>query len=147
MFKKLFFVTVLFALLATAILPGSTAYADAVKVKGFASISKVTVLDVSSTGVTVKLLGAITCDKMVTSYAVNGKAIAIFAYDVKNVGGGVACNEKNSKNRNAFVTIPGPLVPGVYTVYVNPDDTGRKWQKKFQIVVPVAVKTTPSPKP
>jgi hypothetical protein len=144
MFKKLFFVTVLFALLATAILPGSAASADAVKVKGFAYVSKITVLSVSP-NVSFKFLGDITCDKMLTRYAVRGKAIAVFAYDVKNIGGGAACDK--SKSRRGYVTIPGPLVPGVYTVYINPNDAGTKWQKKLTIVVPVIATATPAPKP
>lgn len=144
MFKKLFFIVALVALLATAILPGSAAYADAVKVKGFASVSKVTVLGVSPE-VSFKLLGAITCDRLSTNYTVSGKTIAVYAYDVKNVGSGVACEK--SKNRIATVTIPGPLVPGVYTVLVNPNESGSKWQKKLQVVVPVSATATPAPKP
>ena len=145
LFSRLFFATVLLALLATVALPGANASADAVKFKGFAEVVKVSVVSVASTGVSVNLLGSITCDKMITGSAVRGKAMAIFAYDVKKVGSGVACGK--SKNLKASVTIPGPLVAGIYTVYVNPNDEGTQWQKKFQIVVPVAVKVTPTPKP
>ncbi len=138
--RKLFSIIALVALLVTAFVPVSAAYADGARIKGFASISKVTVVDPAVASF--KLLGSYTCDKMLSSAKVEGKTVSIFIYDIKKVGSGNQCN--TSKGFKTFVTL-GRLVPGTYTVLINPDGTG-KFQKKLKFVMPMPAATaTPAP--
>ena len=139
MFKKLFFLTVLVALVA-ALLP-SAAFADEIKTKDFALVDKYAVVSVRP--LVLEFKGHIGCDKAVVSGKVDGKTIYATIVDAKTVGGGKACDDKRNRTYTKQITY-GLLVPGVYTVYVNTNSNG-KWQKKFQVVIPLAPTPTSAP--
>ena len=139
MFKKIFFITVLVALLAALL--HSAAYADQIKVKDFAQVDKYAVL--SARPLILEFKGHLGCDKAVVSGSVSGKAIYANIADTKIVGGGKACDDKRNRTYTKQITY-GSLVPGTYTVYVNLNSNG-KWQKKFQVVIPLAPTPTPAP--
>jgi hypothetical protein len=137
MYKKLFFLAALVAILATAALPGSPAFASSTRVVGFASVDKVSV--VSDQPASFRLRGTYTCDKVQVSSSVNGKVIDITINNVKIVGGGNKCQTKQAFNRIVNV---GILVPGKYTVYVNRASTGVA-QKKFTFIAPLIATVEP----
>jgi hypothetical protein len=138
MFKKVFFITVLVALLA-ALLP-TAAFADQIKVKDFAQVDKYAVVSVNP--MTLQFKGWIGCDKAVISGKVDGKNLYVTILDAKTVGGGKACNDKHNRAYSKQISF-GTLVPGTYTVYINMNENG-KWQKKFQVVAPLLPTPTPA---
>jgi len=137
MFKKLFFITALVAMLATAALPATSALAMTTRNIRFAVVDKVTV--VAAQPASFRLRGTYTCDKVQVSSSVHGKIINIDVWDVKIVGGGNKCNTKQAFNR--VVTV-GVLVPGKYTVYINQINPGLA-QKKFTFIAPLILTPTP----
>jgi hypothetical protein len=139
MFKKLFFLTVLVALVA-ALLP-TAAFADQIKVKDFAQVDKFSV--VSTNPMTLQFKGWIGCDKAIISGSVSGKNLYVSILDAKTVGGGKACDDKHSRPYTKQISF-GTLVPGNYTVYVNVDGNGKP-QKKFKLVAPMLPTPTPAP--
>ena len=136
-FKKLFFITALFALLAVAALPASPAFALTTRIVRFATVDKVTT--VTAQPASFRLRGTYTCDKVQIVSAVYGKIINIDVNDVKIVGGGNKCNTKQSFNRVVYV---GVLVPGKYTVYINQISPGHA-AKKFTFIAPLILTPTP----
>ena len=131
MFKKMFLIVVLVALVA-ATLP-TAALADQIKTKDFAQVSKYAVLNTRP--LVLEFKGQIGCDKAVVSGSVVGKTIYATIVDAKRIGGGKACDDHRNKGFTKQIAY-GSLVPGTYTVYVNLNSNG-KWQKKFQVVIPV----------
>ena len=127
--KKFFLILVLVAILTS--LFASTAFAGGTKITRFASVSKVTVL--ANQPATFRLLGAITCTKVQLNSSVSGKTILIYAYDLKEIGNGRPCGRSKSYRRDITV---GTLVPGTYTVLINPDGKGNA-QKKLTFVAPL----------
>jgi hypothetical protein len=136
--KKLFIVFGLVALLTGLV--ASTAFAANVKTKGFAVVDKYAVLN--SQPMTLQFKGHLACDQATISGSVSGKNLYVSILDTKNIGGGKPCDDSRSKSFTRQVTFPG-LVPGVYTVYVNADGSG-KWQKKFKVVAPLYPTPTPA---
>ena len=137
MFKKLFFLSVLVAMIATAALPGSPVFALSTRIVGFASVDKVSV--VTDQPASFRLRGTYTCDKVQISSSVVGKTITINVNNAKIVGGGNKCQTKQAYNR--VITV-GVLVPGTYTVYINRANTG-KAQKKFTFIAPLIATPVP----
>ena len=137
--QKFFIVLGLVALLAS--LFASTAFAGGAKISRFASVSKVTV--VNNQPATFRLLGAITCTKVQLASSVSGKTISIYAYDLKEIGNGQPCDSSKGYRREITVS---PLVPGNYTVLINPDGNG-KAQKKLKFVAPMLPTPTPAAAP
>ena len=138
-FKKLFFITALFALLAVAALPASNAFALTTRIVRFATVEKVSIIS-SNQPASFRLRGTYTCDKVQITSAVSGKIINIDVWDVKIVGGGNKCQTKQAFNR---VVSFGVLVPGKYTVYINQTNPGLA-QKKFTFIAPL-IFGTPTP--
>ena len=87
MFKKLFFITALVAILATAALPATSALAMTTRIVGFATVNKVSV--VTSLPTSFRLRGTYICDKVQINSSVSGKTITIYAYNIKIKGGRV----------------------------------------------------------
>jgi hypothetical protein len=127
--QKFFSVLGLVAILASLFV--STALAGGTKIARFANVSKITV--VNNQPATFRLLGDITCTKVQLNSSVSGKVISIYAYDLKALGNGQPCGPSKGFRREITV---GPLVPGQYTVLVNPDGTGQA-QRKFTFFAPV----------
>ncbi|MCX6068662.1 MAG: hypothetical protein NT121_23430 [Chloroflexi bacterium] len=138
MFKKMFYLTVLVALVA-ALLPGA-AFADQIKVKEFAQVDKYAL--VSAQPMTLQFKGWIGCDKAVISGSVNGKNLYVNILDAKTVGGGKPCDDLRNRAFTKQISF-GTLVPGNYTVYVNVDEYGKP-QKKFKLVAPMLPTPTAS---
>ena len=136
--KKLFIVLGLVALLTS--LFASTAFAGGIKTRGFAVVDKYSVL--SSQPLTLQFKGHLACDKALISGSVSGKNITVTILDTKTIGGGKPCVDNRPKAFTKQISF-GNLVPGTYTVYVNPDGNG-KWQKKFKIVAPLLPTPTPA---
>jgi hypothetical protein len=136
--KKLFIVFGLVALLTG--LFASTAFAGGIKTKGFAVVDKYAVL--SNQPLTIQFKGHLACDQAMISGSVSGKSLYVSILDTKNIGGGKPCDDSRSKSYTRQFTFSG-LVPGVYTVYVNADGSG-KWQKKFKVVAPLYPTPTPA---
>jgi hypothetical protein len=127
--KKFFIVLGLVGILAS--LFATTAFAADTRVVRYAEVIKVKMLD--NQPASFMLLGDITCDKVQFNSSVSGKTISIYAYDVKIKYTGVGCGASKSFKRAINV---GTLVPGTYTVLINPDGTG-KAQKKFTFIAPM----------
>ena len=127
----------LVAMLATAIVPGSAAFALLPRNVHYATVNKVTV--VSTMPASFRLRGTYTCDKVQITSAVSGKSIWIYAYDVKNPGSTNKCLKAQGFNR---VVNFGKLAPGKYTVWVNPTEPGLA-AKKFTFIVPGLPTRTP----
>ena len=137
--KKFFIVLGMVSLLA--VLFTSVAFAGGTKIARFASVVKVTTIN--NQPATFRLLGSYACSKVQLSSSVSGKVISIYAYDLKAVGNGIPCDTKISGYRKD-VTV-GTLVPGNYTVLINPDGQGNA-QKKLKFVAPMLPATaTPAP--
>jgi hypothetical protein len=136
MFKKLFYVIALVALLATASLPGGAASArgsaDGVLIKGFANVTNIDL--VSAKPVAFKLTGSIVCDQPAVTTLMVGNTIAVFALDIKVPGSSRPCGAPRSGS--ATVMIPNQVPSGIYTVLVNPNLDGSGAQKAFVITVP-----------
>jgi hypothetical protein len=138
MFKKLFQVTILVALVA-ALLP-TAAFAEQIKVKDFARVDKYAVVSVNP--MTLQFHGWIGCDKAAISGTVSGKDIYVTILDTKTIGGRKACDDKRNRAFTKQVSL-GTLVPGNYTVYINMDSNGKP-QKKFKVVAPMLPTPTPT---
>jgi hypothetical protein len=139
MFKKLFFITALVAILATAALPATSALALTTRIVGFATVNKSSV--VTSLPASFRLRGTYTCDRVQINSSVSGKTITIYVYNIKIKGGGNTCANEQAYNRVINV---GTLVPGNYTVLINPDGNGKP-QKKFFFTAPMLPTPTPAP--
>ena len=116
--KKFFLVLGLVAILAS--LFASTALAADTRTVRYANVSKIRVMD--DQPATFRLLGNYTCDKVQFNTSVSGKVITIYAYDAKVRYTGRGCDTTKSFLREITV---GPLVPGVYTILVNPNENGK----------------------
>ena len=127
----------LVAMLATAIVPGSAAFALLPRNVHYATVNKVTV--VSTTPASFRLQGTFTCDVVQITSAVSGKSIWIHVYDVNNPGSTNKCLKAQAFNR---VVNLGTLAPGKYTVWVNPTEPGLA-AKKFIFIVPALLTRTP----
>ena len=134
--KKLFLVLSLVALLAAAF--ATTALAADTRVAKYASVIKIAAIN--NQPATFRLLGSYTCDKVQLNSSVSGKVISIYAYDVKIRHTGHGCDASNGYRKEITV---GTLVPGTYTVLVNPDGNGRA-QKKFSFIAPMLPTATPA---
>ena len=127
--KKLFIVLGLVALLAS--LFATTAFAADTRIVRLAAVTKIKLLD--DQPATFRMLGSYTCDKVQINSSVSGKTLSIYAYDVKERYTGRGCDTSKSYRKEFSI---GTLVPGTYTVLVNPDSKG-KAQKKFTFIAPV----------
>jgi hypothetical protein len=116
--KKFFIVLGLVAILAS--LFASTALAADTRMVRYANVNKIRVMD--DQPATFRLLGNYTCDKVQFNTSVSGKVITIYAYDAKVRYTGHGCDTTKSFLREITV---GPLVPGVYTILVNPNENGK----------------------
>jgi hypothetical protein len=128
--KKFFIVLGLVAILAAMFT--TVALAGGYKISRFASVVKVTTLNSQPT--TFRLLGSYVCTKVQLNSSVSGKVISIYAYDLKEIGNGKPCGATTAGYRKDITV--GTLVPGRYTVLINPDGTGRA-QKKFTFIAPM----------
>jgi len=135
-FSKKFLVMLGLVALLTASLVTS-AFASDTRLMGFARVDKVKMLD--DQPASFSLLGSYTCDRVQVSSSVEGKTISIYARDVKVKHSGTKCDSSKSFKRSVNL---GTLVPGKYTVLINPDGSG-KAQKKFSFIAPML--PTPAP--
>jgi hypothetical protein len=136
--KKLFIVLGLVALLTAAF--ATTAFAADTRVVRYASVVKVKVLD--DQPATFRLLGNYTCDRVRFSTSVSGKTITIYANDVKVRYTGRGCDASNSFRRDITV---GPLVPGIYTILVNPNENGKGQKILKGFIAPMIPTPTAAP--
>ncbi len=127
--KKLFIVLGLVALLASLFV--TTAFAAETRIVRLADVTKIRLLD--DQPATFRMLGSYTCDKVQINSSVIGKTISIYAYDVKVRYTGHGCDTSKSYRKEFSI---GTLVPGTYTVLVNPDSKGKP-QKKFTFIAPM----------
>jgi hypothetical protein len=141
MFKKLFLLTTLVAMLATATLTASAAPAQSTRVVGMAQATKLMVLD--DQPATFKLIGEFKCDYAQVTSAVAGKTITIYAYDVKIKYNGKPCMETGTRTFKQIINL-GNLVPGTYTILVNPGGDGKAQKKLKGFVAPLIPTPTPS---
>ena len=144
MFKKLLFITTLVAMLATATLTASAAPAQSTRVVGMAHATKLMVLAVQPA--TFKLIGEYTCDYAQVTSAVAGKTITIYAYDVKIKYNGKPCLQTGSRTFKQIINL-GNLVPGIYTILVNPDVNGKAPIKIKGFIAPLIPTPVPSATP
>ena len=135
--KKFFLVLGLVAILAS--LFATTAFAAETRVAKYAGVTKI--MAINNQPAAFRLLGSFTCDKVQLNSSVSGKVISIYAYDVKIRYTGRGCDTSKSYRKDLTV---GTLVPGTYTVLVNPDGTG-KAQKTFTFIAPMLPTSTPAP--
>ena len=135
--KKFVLILGLVALLTAAF--ATTALAADTRVVRFASVVKVKVLD--DQPATFRLVGSYTCDKVQVNSSVSGKVITIYAYDVKNRYTGKGCDASLGFRKDISV---GVLVPGTYTVLINPDANGKP-QKKLNGFIAPLMPVTPTP--
>ena len=138
--KKFFLILGLVALLTAAF--ATTAFAADIRVVRNASVVKVTALD--SQPATFRLLGSYTCDKVQINSFVSGKVINIYAYDIKNMYTGKGCGA--SKGFRKDITVSN-LVPGTYTVLINPDGNGKSQKVIKGFIVPLIPTPMPSATP
>jgi hypothetical protein len=96
----------------------------------------------SNQPLTLQFKGHLACDKVEITSAVSGKDIYVTLKDIKFIGGGKPCKDDRPYGFTKQISF-ATLVPGVYTVYVNPDGNG-KWQKKFKVVAPLLPTPTPA---
>lgn len=139
--KKLFFILGLVTLLAS--LFSSTALAASVtRVVRPATVFDLKVRD--DQPATFRLRGTYTCDRFQVTTAVEGKTIIIKVEDVKVRYTGVPCGKTKTFLRDVVIA---PLVPGVYTVLVNPDENGKAQKVLRGFIAPVYATPTPAPAP
>jgi len=132
-----FFLALALVALFTSIFAGSALAADS-RIVRFADIYKVKLLGTQPASL--QLLGTITCDYVQVNSSVSGKTINIYVYDVKIKYTGVGCGQVKSFKRTINV---GTLVPGKYTVLINPDGHGKP-QKKVLFIAPMLPANTPT---
>lgn len=135
--KKFFIVFGLVAMLTG--LFATTALAANTRIVRLATVTKIKVLD--DQPATFRLLGSYTCDKVQVNSFVSGKVITIYANDVKNKYTGRGCDTTTSFGKDISL---GTLVPGTYTVLVNPDANGKP-QKKLKGFIAPLIPVTPAP--
>jgi hypothetical protein len=128
---KFFIVLGLVAILAS--LFASTAFAGGIKTRGLVEVTKYAVLN--NQPLTLQFKGYFGCDAVQVSGAVRGKEIYVTLQEIKFVGNGKACKDERPYGYTKQISFAN-LVPGAYTVYVNPDGNG-KYQKKFKVVAPL----------
>ena len=138
--KKFFLILALIALVAS-MLP-TAAFAAGIKTKGFAQVDKYSIL--STQPLTLQFKGHLACDRVDIAGSVIGKNIYVSIKDVKMMGTGRPCDDSRSKSYLKELSL-GTLVPGTYTVYINPD--GNKWDKKFKVLAPMLPTATPAASP
>ena len=138
--KKFFLILGLVALLTAAF--ATTAFAADMRVVRNASVVKVTVLN--NQPATFCLLGSYTCDKVQINSFVTGKVINIYAYDIKNMYTGKGCGASKGFRKDISV---GNLVPGTYTVLINPDANGKSQKVIKGFIVPLIPTPVPSATP
>ncbi len=136
--KKFFIVLGLVAILAS--LFASTALAADTRIVRYANVSKIRVMD--DQPATFRLLGNYTCDKVQFNTSVSGKTITIYAYDAKVRYTGRGCDSTNAFRRDITV---GPLVPGVYTILVNPNENGKGQKILKGFIAPMLPAATAAP--
>ncbi|MEI7849884.1 MAG: hypothetical protein WCK35_29090 [Chloroflexota bacterium] len=134
--KKFFLVLGLVALLTAAF--ASTAFAADTRVVRYASVVKVKVLD--DQPATFRLLGNYTCDRVQINSSVSGKVITINAFDAKIKYTGKGCGTIKSFRKDISV---GTLVPGIYTIVINPDQNGKGAKVIKRFIAPMI----PTPQP
>ena len=139
MFKKLFYLVAMVALLATASLPGGAASARSAAGDLKVNFANVTSADLVGTSpVAFKLAGSIVCDQPAVTTLVVGRVIIILALDIAVPGSSRPCGA--ARSGSATLTVPGQLSSGTYTVLVNPNPNGSgAAQKRFTIVVPADI--------
>lgn len=135
--KKFFIVFGLVAILASMF--ASTALAADTRAVRYANVSKIRVMD--DQPATFRLLGNYTCDKVQFNTSVSGKTITIYAYDAKVSYTGHGCDTTKSFMREILV---GPLVPGVYTILVNPNENGKGQKILKGFIAPMIPSATPA---
>ena len=138
--KKFFLILGLVALLTAAF--ATTAFAADIRVVRNASVVKVTVLD--NQPATFRLLGSYTCDKVQINSFASGKVINLYAYDIKNMYTGKGCGASKGFRKDISV---GNLVPGTYTVLINPDSNGKSQKVIKGFIVPLIPTPVPSATP
>ena len=136
--KKFFLVLGLVAILAS--LFASTALAADTRTVRYANVSKIRVMD--DQPATFRLLGNYTCDKVQFNTSVSGKTITVYAYDAKVRYTGHGCDTTKSFLREITV---GPLVPGVYTILVNPNENGKGQKILKGFIAPMIPTPTAAP--
>ena len=139
--KKFFLVLGLVALLAAMFT--TVAFADGYKISRFASVNKVTTLNNQPT--TFRLLGSYVCTKVQLNSSVSGKVISIYAYDLKEIGNGKPCGTRSAGYLKDISV--GNLVPGTYTVLINPDSNGKSQKVIKGFIVPLIPTPVPSATP
>jgi hypothetical protein len=139
--KKLF-ITLGLVLLLTATLvaisPVNRVFAADTRAVRFAEVVKVQVLD--DQPATFRISGSYTCDSVQLNSSVSGKTISIYVYDVKVKYSGRGCDTSTSFRKNINV---GTLVPGVYTILINPDVNGKGQKVLKGFIAPMM--STPTP--
>ncbi len=136
-FKKLFFLTALVALLAAAVLPASSAFALVPHNVHYALVKQASAVG-NQPATIFRLRGTYMCDKVQLASAISGKVITIYVYDINLTPNGKRCSQAQGFNRVISV---GRLVPGRYTVIVNPTNPGLQ-QKKFTYITPLFFEPT-----
>jgi hypothetical protein len=139
--KKLFSILSLLALLL-ALFTSQAFAASPTRVVRPARVNDVKVR--SAQPATFRLRGSYTCDKVRVETAVSGKTITIRVQDVKVRYSGVACDSTHPKAFSRDVVV-SPLVPGVYTVIVNPDTNGKGQKVIKGFIAPLYATATPAP--
>lgn len=137
--KKFLLILSLVAILAT--LFTTSAFAASTRVVRPATVLSLKVLD--DQPATFRLLGDYTCDSVEIKASVSGKTITITADDVKVKYNGKSCGNAKSFRRDLNL---GTLVPGVYTIVVNPI-SGGKPQKTIKGFIAPLIPSTPTPAP
>lgn len=135
--KKFLLVLSLVAILAT--LFTTSAFAGSSRFVRPADVIKIKVLD--DQPATFRILGSYTCDFAEVKASVSGKTITITASDMKVKYTGKECGESKSFRRDLSV---GVLVPGTYTIVVNPV-SGGKPQKTIKGFIAPLIPATPTP--
>jgi hypothetical protein len=135
--KKFFLVLGLVTLIAS--LFASSAFAGNTRVVRYANVNQIKVLD--NQPATFRLLGNYTCDRVQFNTSVSGKVVTIYAYEVKVKYTGQGCDRSTSFRRDVTV---GTLVPGIYTIVVNPNESG-KGQKIIKGFIAPVIPTPAAP--
>jgi len=139
--KKFFLVLGLVAILAAMFT--TVAFAGGTKIARFASVVKISAIN--NQPATFRLLGSYACTKVQLTSSVSGKVITIYAYDLKEIGNGKPCGTSTSSYRKD-VTV-GTLVPGIYTIIVNPDANGKGQKVLKGFIAPMIPTSTPAATP
>ena len=136
--KKLFSIFTLIALLLA--LFTTSAFAASTRIVRPAQVTDLKVLD--DQPATFRLRGTYTCDFVEFKSEVSGKTITLTALDTKVKYTGTGCDTTRSFRRDINV---GTLVPGVYTVIVNPNANGKGQKVIKGFIAPPIATSTPMP--